>query len=165
MVARVPGAWRVEEGVPFALTLPEAPFDTSKPERDVRHGSAKQSRRAETGPPRKRGGFPQEARVLVRPRTLVAGCLLAAAVSGCTNIGFHDSDTRARLDFGASDSVGLCVYIDKGISEREARELIADAWKEEGRLYGLSIEIVKVVPWKRRGFMMDGIMESITRER
>ena len=102
--------------------------------------------------------------MLVRPRTLVAGCLLAAAVSGCTNIGFHDSDTRARLDFGASDSVGLCVYIDKGISEREARELIADAWNEEGRLYGLSIEIVKVVPWKRRGFMMDGIMETIIRE-
>jgi hypothetical protein len=45
-----------------------------------------------------------------RPRTFVAACLRAAAVSGCTSIGFHDSD-----------------------NEREARELIADAWNEKGR--------------------------------
>ena len=99
-----------------------------------------------------------------RSRTFVAACLLAAAVSGCTGIGFHNADTRAKLDFGAPDSVALCVYIDKGISEREARELIADAWNQEGRLYGLAIDVVKVVPWKRRGFMMDGIMETITRQ-
>ena len=102
--------------------------------------------------------------MLQRPRTFVAACLLAAALGGCTAIGFHSPDTRAKLDFGPPDSVGLCVYIDKGISEGEARELIADAWNEEGRLYGLSIDIVKIIPWKRRGFMMDGIMETITRE-
>jgi hypothetical protein len=99
-----------------------------------------------------------------RLRTFVATSLLAAALGGCTAIGFHDAETRATLDFGAADSLALCVYTDTGISEREARGLIAEAWNEEGRLYGLAVDVVKVVPWKRRGFMMDGIMEAITRE-
>ena len=95
---------------------------------------------------------------------LMAVSVLAAALGGCTAIGFHDSAMRARLDFGAADRLALCVYVDKGISERAARSLIADAWSTEGRLYGLAVDVVRVVPWKRRGFMMDDIMATITRE-
>ena len=96
--------------------------------------------------------------------SLVAVCLLAAAVTGCTFIGFHDTAARAALDFGAPDTVALCLYADKGIGEREARRLIADAWGHEGRLYGVDVTVAKVVPWKRHGFTMDGIMDTITRE-
>jgi hypothetical protein len=96
--------------------------------------------------------------------TLVAAALLAAVVAGCTSVGFHDAESRAKLDFGEPDRVALCVYVDAGIDEQEARQLIADAWDEEARLYALSVDVVKVVPWQRRGFMMSGIIETITRE-
>jgi hypothetical protein len=97
-------------------------------------------------------------------RAPLALSVLVAALSGCTAIGVHDSKIRARLDFGAADRVALCVYVDQGISEGAARALIADAWTTEGRLYGLAVDVVSVVPWKRRGFMMDDIMATITRE-
>ncbi len=95
-------------------------------------------------------------------RALAAG-LLAVAAAGCTSVGFHSVAARAALDFGPPDTVALCLLLDDGISERQARALIDEAWREEGALYGLRVEVVQVARWPRPAFTMNGIIDALRR--
>jgi hypothetical protein len=90
--------------------------------------------------------------------------LLVVVLSGCTAVGFHSATARAQHDFGVPDTVRLCLYLDEGISEDRARELIDAAWREEGRLYGLEVGVASVTRWPRPAFTVDGILAALQRE-
>lgn len=100
---------------------------------------------------------------MVGPALLVVG-LLALLSTACTSMGLHSARERERLEFGPPQTLALCLHVDEGIDEREARALVEEAWGEEGKLYALTITVAKVTPWKRRAFTLDGIMDAITRE-
>src|SRR2546422_3580255 len=68
------------------------------------------------------------------------------AMSACTSMGSHNVLARSGVDFGPPESLSFCLLIDEGITERAARELMEDAWREEGALYGLTIKVVSVAP-------------------
>ena len=91
---------------------------------------------------------------------LVALVLLA----GCTSMGAHNQATLRQLDFGAKDTVALCLYLDEGISEEQARALIDEAWRDEAPRYGLEMKIASVTRWRRPAFTMDGIVDALRRE-
>ena len=57
-------------------------------------------------------------------------CLMA--LPGClfTAIGLEHDSLRREIDFGAPESVQLCVYLDTGITEKRARELLS-SWETE----------------------------------
>jgi hypothetical protein len=90
--------------------------------------------------------------------------LIGIALSACTGMGLHSAPSRAGRDFGPPTTLALCLLVDEGISEAAARAMIDEAWGEEGRLYGLTIEVVSVSRWRRAGFTMDGIMNALLRE-
>jgi len=90
--------------------------------------------------------------------------LTIIAFTGCTSVGIHSTAARQRLDFGANDSVALCLYLDAGISEEQGRTLVQEAWQDDGPLYGLHINVVSVTAWPRPAFMMDGIIDALRRE-
>src|SRR2546426_3863066 len=95
---------------------------------------------------------------------VIAACLCLVLLAGCTSVGIHSSSARAQLDFGAPDTVSLCLYLDEGISEQRGRTLIENAWRDEAPLYGLQIKVASVTRWRRPAFMMDGIIDGLLRE-
>lgn len=95
---------------------------------------------------------------------VIAACLGLVLLAGCTSVGIHSSSARAQLDFGAPDTVSLCLYLDEGISEQRGRTLIDEAWRDEAPLYGLQIKVASVTRWRRPAFMMDGIIDGLLRE-
>jgi len=97
-------------------------------------------------------------------RACAGAFLLLFVLSGCTSIGFHSVAVRAQHDFGMPDVVRLCLYLDDGISETQALRLIHEAWREEGRLYGLHVGVASVTRWRRPAFTVDGILAAIQRE-
>ena len=99
-----------------------------------------------------------------RLRASAAAGLLAVVLSGCTAVGFHSSAARAQHDFGKPDTVRLCLYLDEGISEDQARELIDEAWQEEAHLFGLHVAVASVTRWPRPAFTVDGILAGLQRE-
>jgi hypothetical protein len=88
---------------------------------------------------------------------------LTLLVQGCTSMGAPDPVARASHDFGPRDSVRVCLYLDRGIDEKAGRDLIARAWQSEADLYGLDVEVVRVQPWRRPAFQMDGILAHLRR--
>jgi hypothetical protein len=98
-----------------------------------------------------------------RARLLIV-CLLGIGLAACTSMGLHNMPTRTAVDFGPPDSLSLCLLIDDGITEQLAREIIDEAWREEGNLYGLTIKVASVSRWPRPAFTVDGIMDALLRE-
>ena len=90
--------------------------------------------------------------------------LALVLLAGCTSLGAHDQAALRQLDFGAKDTVALCLYLDEGISEARARALIDEAWRDEAPLYGLEVKVASVTRWRRPAFMMDGIIGALRRE-
>jgi len=90
--------------------------------------------------------------------------VVAMESSACTSMGFHNVQARGGFDFGPPDSLSFCLLVDDGITDQTAREVIDDAWREEGALYGLSIKVVSVRPWPRPAFTVQGIMEALLRQ-
>lgn len=89
--------------------------------------------------------------------------LLAGLVcSGCftTTVGFADPAARSRVDFGQARAVNVCVYLDDGISEGDARELLS-SWDSEAPLYGLYINPVLFQPHPRSGFSHGEILDDV----
>jgi hypothetical protein len=91
--------------------------------------------------------------------------VLALALSACTSMGHHHADVREHIDFGPTEKISVCLYVDKGISEQEGRALVEEAWNQEGRLYGIEVEIAQVKQWSRPAFQMDGILAALRQER
>jgi hypothetical protein len=85
-------------------------------------------------------------------------------LAGCTSIGAHNQAVLRQLDFGAKDTVELCLYLDEGITEDQGRALIDEAWRDEAPLYDLEVKIASVTRWRRPAFMMDGIIGALRRE-
>ena len=97
-------------------------------------------------------------------RSALVVCLLTFLSTACTSIGVHSAREREQLQFGPPQTLALCLHVDDGIDEREARALVEEAWGEEGKLYALTIRVAGVTRWKRQAFTIDGLMEAITRE-
>jgi hypothetical protein len=97
--------------------------------------------------------------------TARAALLLSALalVQGCTSMGHHDHALREARDFGPRDSMKVCLYLDRGIDETEARGLLERAWRTEADLYALDVEVAQVHPWRRRAFGMEGILADLRR--
>ena len=91
-------------------------------------------------------------------------CLVGFGLAACTSMGLHSLQTRSGVDFGPPDSLSLCLLIDDGITEQVAREVIDEAWRDEGRLNGLTIKVASVRGWRRPAFTADGIIEALLRE-
>jgi len=96
------------------------------------------------------------------PLWLLALWLLA--MSACTSMGSHNVRTRSAVDFGPPETLSFCLLTDDGISEQAARDIIDEAWREEGTLYGLAIKVVSVQPWPRPAYTMHGIIEALLRQ-
>lgn len=60
--------------------------------------------------------------------------------TGCTSVGFHDAALRQRLIEHSAPpmTVKLCAYLDDGISEQEAQELLDAAWNPDEEQVGVS---------------------------
>jgi hypothetical protein len=56
--------------------------------------------------------------------------------------------------------VNLCVYLDRGITEGRARELLA-SWDSEGPKYGLAVNPVSFQPLARDGLFHSSIVQQI----
>ncbi len=91
-------------------------------------------------------------------------CVLSLLLVGCTSIGFHNDDFRRQIDFGAHDSLALCLYLDTGISEQRARALIDEAWRDEAGRYGLQLRVTRVIRWQRPAYTMEGIIDGLLRQ-
>ena len=85
-----------------------------------------------------------------------------AALSGClfTAIGLEHEELRNSIDFGPPETVHLCVYLDTGITEKEARELLS-SWETEAPKYRLTVQPVSFQPLARSGFFHTGIVRQI----
>ena len=99
----------------------------------------------------------------MNPRVALPGLALVM-LAGCTSMGHHHPAARQQHDFGPVETVNLCVYVDQGISEQEARALIDGAWHDEASLYGIEVRVVKVTQWSRPAFRMEGILHALRQE-
>lgn len=98
------------------------------------------------------------------PLWMLALWVVALELSACTSMGSHNVPARSGMDFGPRESLSFCLLLDEGITEQAARDLIDEAWRDEGALYGLTIKVVSVRPWKRPAFTMQGIVEALLRQ-
>jgi hypothetical protein len=98
-----------------------------------------------------------------RWQPLILG-LVGVALGACTGMGLHSAPSRADRDFGPPDTLALCLLVDEGITEPAARAMIDEAWRDEGHLYGITINVVSITRWRRASFTMDGIMGALLRE-
>jgi hypothetical protein len=86
-------------------------------------------------------------------------------LSACTSIGTHNHSLRQHIQYGNTETVDVCLYVDDGISEMAARKLVYDAWHDEGHMYGIELNVVRVTRWSRPGFHMDAILAALRQER
>jgi hypothetical protein len=87
-------------------------------------------------------------------------CLITA--SGCffTSIGLEHDALLHDIDFGPPQTVRLCVFLDDGISQQRARQLLS-SWDSEAPKYGLTVEPVSFQPMARRGFFHGSIVKEV----
>jgi hypothetical protein len=93
---------------------------------------------------------------------IALGALWLIALSGCffTSIGLEHSDLLRSIDFGPPQTVRLCVFLDDGVTESRARELLS-SWDEEAPKYALAIDPVSFQPLARSGFFHDSIVRQV----
>lgn len=89
---------------------------------------------------------------------LLLGLILM--VGGCTSMGFDHPQLRDSLDFGPQREVRMCVYLDDGITQEEASQLL-DSWNEEASIYNLYVTPVSFEHLKRQGFFHWQILNQI----
>lgn len=81
-------------------------------------------------------------------------------LSGCTTIGLQDRETVKTRDFGAEESLCICIYKDVEVSDERVEEMIA-GMRAEFAPFGVNIEVPWIREWKRPAFTSDGIMTDI----
>jgi hypothetical protein len=89
--------------------------------------------------------------------------IVVLLLSGCTTVGVHDSAALRSIDFGPQQVVRLCAWLDEGISEVEARELLTKAWKHDAGKFELEMQIVRSRPFTRSGFTASAIAAQVNR--
>lgn len=92
--------------------------------------------------------------------TLLLALIVALLTSNCTTVGVHDVAAMKTVDFGAPEEIRFCILADAGISEEDARNLMARVGEEFSR-YGLVVTVPWVRPWVRHDFFMAGLMEDV----
>src|SRR5437588_11966217 len=93
------------------------------------------------------------------PRRLLPGAityrlfylLLGIFGLGCTSIGMHNEATLRQIDFGPPQQVRLCVQLDDGVTEADARQLIS-SWNSEVPRYGLYVTPISFEHHSRSDF-------------
>ena len=91
-------------------------------------------------------------------------CVVTTALAACTSIGSDNVHVRQRIDFGPPDTLSLCLLVDDGITDTTAEAIIDTAWRDEGAVYGLRIDVVSVRAWRRPAFTSEGIMKALLRQ-
>jgi len=99
-----------------------------------------------------------------RPWYFVALCIVTTALTACTSMGSDHVHVRQRVDFGPPDALSLCLLVDDGIADTKAEAIIDTAWRDEGAVYGLRINVVSVRAWRRPAFTSEGIMKALLRQ-
>ena len=92
--------------------------------------------------------------------TLLLALIIALMTATCTTVGVHDPEAIKRIDFGEPEEIRFCILLDEGVSEDQARSLIAKV-SEEFSLYGLVVKVPWMRPWVRHDFFMEGLMEDV----
>lgn len=84
-----------------------------------------------------------------------------AGLSGClfTSIGLDHPELLKSLDFGTPQTVRLCVFLDDGVTEARARQLLT-SWDSEAPKYALAVRPVSFQPLPRRGFFHGSIVRQ-----
>ena len=99
-------------------------------------------------------------RILFIVATISLALILALGLSTCSTLGIHNMEAMKNVDFGPTEEIRFCVLIDEGISEDDARRLMAEVNKEFS-LYGLEVTVPWIRPWVRHDFFKQGIMEDV----
>lgn len=86
--------------------------------------------------------------------------LTLSFLSACTTVGVHHPPVRNSLDFGPAETVRICLRADDGISEEQARRIIASA-QAEFAVYGIDITVPWVRPWRREGFGFSDLFAEV----
>lgn len=84
-----------------------------------------------------------------------------AFLVGCTTTGFH-TNVNPEI-FGEYQQVRLCLYLDRGVSEGDARLLIQKVWQDEAMRYRLEFVVAEVNSWPRPAFAHQGIMDVLVK--
>jgi hypothetical protein len=98
----------------------------------------------------------------VRAGNIALAALCAVALSGCffTSIGLEHDALLSSFDFGPPQTVHLCVFLDDGITQSRARELLS-SWDSEAPKYGLAVKPVSFRPLARSGFFHGSIVRQV----
>ena len=86
---------------------------------------------------------------------------LGFVLCACTTMGEHHATVREHFDFGPQDTLSICLYVDRGISEDSGRALVESAWHDQAKLYAMDVKVVNVTQWSRPAFDMDGILADL----
>jgi len=87
------------------------------------------------------------------PTLMVAGCLM-------TSIGVEHPNLVRSMDFGQPQIVHLCVYLDDGISEATARQLLA-SWDEQANAFKLAVQVSSYQALPRNAFFHQALLDEI----
>ena len=91
---------------------------------------------------------------------LACTLFLYGVLSGCTTIGFKDTDVIKDLDFGAPGTLQLCIYKDTTVSDARATTIIT-AIQDEFAQFNLDVQVPWVRDWTRPGFTYDTILNDV----
>lgn len=89
----------------------------------------------------------------------VMALILCSCVT--TTIGLPDAQHRQQVTFGKDRTVNLCVYLDDGVTEAQARYLLS-SWDSEAPLYGLYLNPISFQEHPRLGFFHDQILADVS---
>ena len=84
------------------------------------------------------------------------------ATAGCyfTSIGLAHGQLMGSFDFGPLQTVHLCVFLDAGVTESRARQLLS-SWDSEVQRYGLAVEPVSFRALARSGYFHGPIIREV----
>jgi len=98
----------------------------------------------------------------VRAGNIAFAAFSLLTLSGCffTSIGLEHDELRRSIDFGPPDTVRLCIFLDQGVTESRARELLS-SWDGEAPKYALAVKPVSFQPLARSGFFHGSIVRQV----
>lgn len=91
------------------------------------------------------------------PLLMIAGCLM-------TSIGLEQPNLIRSMDFGPPQTVHLCVFLDNGISQHTAVQLLS-SWDEQAQEFKLAIEVSSYQPLPREAFFHQSLLDEIVAQR
>ena len=85
--------------------------------------------------------------------------VLLVACTGCTTIGTHTTE-RLKVDYGAPQSLEVCLLRSPDVTQQRTDELIA-AVNKEFAPYGITVQVPWIRDWQRPGFTASTIVEDL----